>query len=94
MTSQLALQRIYFLSPPDEMEEKSVSIAAVSPRDAFMELVRFTYLIDITDRRRLRDEFGRLSRIAALPLFYRLTFPRDFSLLPHVHEAILENVSG
>ena len=89
-----ALQRIYFLSPPDEMEEKSVSIAAVSPRDAFMELVRFTYLIDITDRGRLRDEFGRLSRIAALPLFYRLTFPRDFSLLSHVHEAILENLSG
>ena len=76
------------------MEEKSVSIAAVSPRDAFMELVKLTYLMDITDRRRLLDEFGRLSRIAALPLFYHLSFPRDFSLLPHVHEAILENVSG
>jgi hypothetical protein len=88
------LQRIYFLASPDGMKQKSVSIAAVSPRDAFMELVKFTYLIDITDRRRLRAEFGRLSRIAALPLFYRLSFPRDFSLLPHVHKAILENVSG
>jgi len=89
-----ALRRIYFLAPTDESEGKSVSIVPLSARDACMELVKFTYLIDITDRQRLRQEFERLSRLAALPLFYRLSFPRDFSLLPDVHRAILESARG
>jgi len=90
-----ALRRIYFLAaPPDNGERKFVSIVPLSVRDAFMELVKFTYLIDITDRQRLRQEFERLSRVAVLPLFYRLGFPRDFSLLPDVHRAILENTRG
>ncbi|MGB0109939.1 MAG: hypothetical protein WBP52_15695 [Terriglobales bacterium] len=93
-TEPAALRRIYFLAPADESEGKSVSIVPLSPRDACMELVKFTYLIDITDRQRLRQEFERLSRLAALPLFYRLSFPRDFSLLPDVHRAILENARG
>ena len=88
------LRRIFFLAPPDEIEDNSVSIARLSPRNAFMELVKFMYLIDITDRQRLRQEFERLSRVAALPLFYRLTFPRDFSLLAGVHKAVLENVNS
>ena len=78
-----ALRRIYFLAPADESEGKSVSI-----------MVKFTYLIDITDRQRLHQEFKRLSRVPALPIFYPLSFPRDFSLLPDVHRAILGNVTG
>jgi hypothetical protein len=89
------LRRIYFLAPPpSDGEKKCVSIIPLSTRDAFMELVKFTYLIDITDRQRLRQEFERLSRVAALPLFFRLDFPRDFSLLPDIHRAILENACG
>ena len=89
-----ALRRIYFLAPAYENQGKCVSIVPLSARDACMELVKFTYLIDITDRQRLRQEFERLSRVAALPLFYRLSFPHDFSLLPDVHRAILENARG
>src|SRR5260370_1353324 len=40
------LRRIFFLAPPDEIEDNSVSIAPLSPRNAFMELVKFMYLID------------------------------------------------
>ena len=46
----------------------------------------------ITDRK-ISEEFKRISRVVALPLFYRLTFPRDLSLLPTVQEVILENLS-
>ena len=88
-----ALRRMYFLAPPDG-DKKSISIIPLSTRDAFMELVKFTFLIDITDRQRLRQEFERLSRISGLPLFFRLGFPRDFSLLPDVRRAILENARG
>jgi hypothetical protein len=93
-TEPAALRRIYFLAPADESEGKSVSIVPLSVRDACIELVKFTYLIDVTDRERLRQHFERLSRVAALPLFHRLSFPHDFSLLPAVHRAILENARG
>ena len=86
-----ALRRIYVLVPVDHSEGKSVSIVPLSVRDACMELVKFTYLVDVTDRERLRHDFERLSRVAALHLIYRLSFPHDFSLLPTVHRAILEN---
>ena len=42
------------------------------------------YLIDVTDRNRLRQEFERLSRVALQLLFYRLTFPHDFARLAEV----------
>jgi len=87
-----AVRRIYFLTPADE--GTSVSIVPLSARESCVELVKFTYRLDITDRQRLRQEFERLSRVAALPLFYLLSFPRDFSLLPDVHRAILENARG
>ena len=87
------LRRIYFLAPLEVPGETvTINIDAVSPRYAFMELVKHRYLVDITDRFRLRQEFERLSRIAALPLFYRLTFPRDFSMLRNVQQAVLENL--
>lgn len=47
------LRRMYFLVPPDEEEPaQEVRIEALSARDAAIELVKFTYLIDVTDRNR------------------------------------------
>ena len=87
------LRRMYFLAPVEEGEqEANVRIGPLSARDAVVELVKYTYLIDVTDRLRLWREFERLSRIATQPLFYRLSFPRDFSRLAEVRRAILTNV--
>ena len=89
------LRRVYFLVPPEEGEPvPEISIEVLSARDAAIELVKFTYLIDVTDRDRLRQEFDRLSRVAVQPLFYRLVFPHDFARLGEVRQAILDDVSG
>lgn len=88
------LRRMYFLAPREESGPiANVGITPLSSRDLVVELVKYTYLMDVTDRLRLRREFERLSRIATQPLFYRLSFPRDFSRLPEVRRAILTNVS-
>jgi hypothetical protein len=90
----VALLRIYILLPPEEVSgAKAIRIAPLPPREAFSELIRYAFRLDITDRKRLREEFESLSRMVALPLFYRLAFPRDLSLLSAVREAILENLS-
>ena len=87
------LRRMYFLPPVEECEPISnVRITALSSRDAVVELVKYTFLIDVTDRLRLLREFERLSRVATQPLFYRLAFPRDYSRLAEVRRAILTHV--
>jgi hypothetical protein len=89
-TRPAALWRVYFLAPPEEAEQSAeVRIEPLSSRDAVVELVKYTYLIDVTDRQRLRQDFERLSRVALRPLFYRLAFPHDFSQLARVRQAIL-----
>jgi hypothetical protein len=89
-TRPTELRRLYFLAPPEKDEHASeVRIEPMSSRDAVVELVKYTYLIDVTDRPRLRQEFERLSRVAVQPLFYRLAFPHDFSWLPEVRRTIL-----
>jgi len=71
---------------------RAVTITALTPREAFIELVKHTYRLDLDDHIRLRDEFDSISRIAARPsLIYRLAFQSDLSRLPAVQAAILEH---
>jgi hypothetical protein len=86
------LSRIFFLPQPQEAERATETrIEPLSPRDAMVELVKYTYLMDVTDRSWLRSEFERLGRVALQPLFYRLIFPRDLSQLAKVRQAILSD---
>jgi hypothetical protein len=89
------LLRIYLLAPPEQAGYvNAISISPLRSPEAFIELVKYAFKLDITDRERLSEEFDYLSHMATLPLYYRLVFPRDLSLLPAVREAILENLSG
>jgi hypothetical protein len=84
------LARAYLLAAPDSASKKNgITITSLSPRDALMQLIQHAYRLDITDRDRLAEEFEQLSRIASLPLFYELSFPRDFGQLAAVREAVL-----
>ena len=92
-TRAAKLRRMYFLAPGEECEQiANVGIRPLSARDVVVELVKYTYLMDVTDRLRLRREFERLSRLATQALFYRLSFPRDFARLAQVRRAILSHV--
>ena len=87
------VRRIYVLVPPGSRAGRCpISITACGARDAFIELFKHTYRLDLDDRARLRDELESIVRIAARPdLVYRLAFPRDFRRLPAVQAAILEH---
>lgn len=88
----IPLRQVYLLSSPEEVgETRRISIVPLSPQEALVALVKHAFRLNITDRARLRAEFEHLSRVAASLIVYRLTFPRDFSLLPAVREAILQN---
>jgi len=87
------VRRIYVLAPAEPRAGRCpVTITACGPRDAFIELVKHTYRLDLDDRLRLRGEFEAIGRIAARPaLVYRLAFPRDLSRLSAVQAAVLEH---
>lgn len=92
-TDVVELKRMYVLDSSRRTgREEPVDIFPLSAREAFMELVSYSYKLDITDHARLKDEFERLERIVARPLCYCLKYPRDLSLLPAVREAILTHL--
>jgi len=90
------VRRIYVLSrTKPTARSRAATISALTPREAFIELVQHTYRLDLDDRSRLRDEFDSIGRIAARPsLIYRLAFPHDLSRLPAVQAAILDHCAS
>ncbi len=92
-TGRVPLNRLYMLAPPDDQTGTSGgAIHALSSREAVMALVNSTYRLDITDRERLEREFHELSRLAMAVGLWRLVIPKDFSLLPTVHQIILQHL--
>lgn len=83
------LGRIYFLG---EGKARGVAFEPMPPGEAFVELVRHSFLLDIEARALLSTHFDGLSRLAGRPIFYRLDYPRRFERLPEVRQAIVEHV--
>ena len=88
------LCQVYLLPSPEEMENTStITIIPLLARDAFITLVKYSFHLDITDKKRTREEFEYLGQVANSVPCYKLNFPRDLSRLPEVREAILENIN-
>jgi hypothetical protein len=90
---RIPLRRIYFLADPEQTaDDTAVAITPLAARAAFMQLVAYSFKLDVDDPGVLRREFQLLDRIAALPLFFRLSYPHDFSMLPAVRRMIIEHI--
>jgi hypothetical protein len=79
---------VYFLG---EGATDTVLIEPVSGRDAMIELVRHSFLLDIEAREMLMHHFGQLTDLARMPMFFRLDYPRRYELLPMVREAVIRH---
>jgi hypothetical protein len=82
---------MYFLG---EGKTDAVSIEPVSGRDAMIELVRHSFLLDIEERDMLKHHFGRLTELAKRPMFFRLDYPRRYEMLPQVRESVIRHATG
>jgi hypothetical protein len=92
-THPVSLARAYVLGDVEETTNANeITVTPLSPREIFLELVQYTYNMDIGNRERLKQDFEAFARLSTMPRFYRLAFPRDLSLLPFVHKAIVENL--
>lgn len=82
------LLRVYFLG---EGVAPSLTIEAVRPAEALMELVKNSFLLDIEERELLAWHFDEMVRLAELPIYYHLDYPRRYEDLPRVREAIIRH---
>ena len=87
------LKRLYAIAGPSEIDGKNnIVIEPLAPRESFMALVRCAFRLDITDNKMLKRQFYFLERVVSAVSIRRLIFPRNFTLLPALQEAILNDL--
>ncbi len=90
----LPLAAIYVLAPVAETGAATISLTKLSPRDACMAIVANSFQLDLTDTRRAAALLAKAAKVAKQVPAFRLTYPRDFALLPSVRAAILDQRSS
>lgn len=91
-SEMLPLRRLYLLAECES--SPAISIETLPPAEAFIELIKYTFRLDITDRKRLAEEFGPFSKLVASGRVKRLRYPRDVSVLPEVKAQILADAAN
>ncbi|KJS08341.1 MAG: hypothetical protein VR73_05830 [Gammaproteobacteria bacterium BRH_c0] len=85
------LRAIYLLG---DGSTPSISIQSVSSRDAIIELVRHSFLLDIEERAMLTHHFGQLTDLVKSVSFFRLDYPRRYDYLPDVRQAVIAHAKA
>lgn len=89
----LPLSAIYVLSPESasgNIDTGGISITSLSPADACMAIVGNTFQLDLTDATRVTRVLEAATKVVRQVPVFSLAYPRDFSLLPDVHEKIIK----
>lgn len=87
------LHRIYILTRHPETENRhNITIDPLFPRDAFMEIIKHPYRLEIGIHERLQKEFDVIGQVVDSIDVRSMSYPRDYALLPKVCEAILTDL--
>lgn len=83
------LRAIYFLG-----DDADLRIEPVRPAAAVPQLVRYSFLLDVTEPQALAQHFEAISRIAARVVHYDLRYPRRFESLAEVRAAVKRHLQS
>jgi len=86
----LPLRCIYVLGEPSE----SIQFQTLTPREALIELVRFTYLMDPCDPSVLAWQLRNLAPLARAGMVFGLRYPRDYGALETVTQAVARHAAS
>lgn len=85
---------IYVIAPLARLQQaRDISIEDVSARRAMLDLVDYTFHLDIHDEARLRQSFELAGDVVAAHRSRALIFPWDLSQVDRVADAVLTNLS-
>ena len=82
------LKTIYLLG---NEAPNSVTITQVSPRNAMIEMVKHSFLLDVEEDIMLRHHFEHLSRLAQSVPTFELNYPRNYQSLEEVRTALIQH---
>lgn len=86
----VAIDALYVLAAPcDVCRTAGVAVEALSPRDAFVELVKSTFNRRLVNATRLARQIDVMADIANAVPIHRLSYPRTIGTLAAVREAVL-----
>jgi len=90
----VTLKAIYSLAAPrDACRTPGASIERLSPREAFVELVKGTFNRRLVSPQRLARQFGLMTSVAARIGVKRLTYPRTIDCLQEVRALVLADLA-
>jgi hypothetical protein len=89
------LSRIYRVVRPrdGEAEVSRPTIEAIEPREAFIELLSSSFLLDFADPDMLTRHFQLMEKVTATVPVKRLKIPNDLAALSAVREAVLADLN-
>ena len=93
-TGRHRLCAIYCLqrSSSDDMRTREPHLEAVSGRESLLMVLSYMFCLDPREPVMLLRQFKMLEQILSQVRIIRLTIPDDFSALPRVHKAVLEDL--
>lgn len=91
-STPVPLKAIYVLTAPRRRAPSALRIRRITRRQAFMEMVRNTFNMAITDGSRLERQFAMASALTATIPIKSLSYPRRFELLSAARDAILDDL--
>ena len=84
---------ICLLAPPDPQQvDARVTLQPVSKRDGYMELLKQTFQLDVTDARKVAHHAQSLTRVVQNISLYELCIPRNYQELAEARLMILETI--
>ena len=92
-SGETVLKAIFFLEDPQLSHTDEIQIESLPGADAIMKLIKRSFLLDVVNvdsAARQFDVIGKL--IATGPLFFSLQYPRKYSRLKDVRQAIMSTV--
>jgi hypothetical protein len=88
------LKAIYTLAGPGaSRRQSSVRVERLSPREAFVELVKGTFNYRLVGRQRLARQFAFMTSLAEFIPVKQLTYPRSLERLAEVRQAVLADLA-
>ncbi len=69
------------------------AIASLSPKDVFMKLLASAFTLDFRDKKLLQQQFAAVGHLLSRRPCFRLTYARDFSVIPKVRQLVINHES-
>ena len=96
VTRPVPLRAVYVLPGPEDRPQRAAwtGVEPMAGADAFLEVIRAAFNLQVTEKPRLASQFAFAERVAATVPIRRLHYRRSLAALPAVCTAILSDAAA